>query len=304
MGSAAVHRSFVVVDVESYGDPTRTTHDRLVLRDGMYRVLREAFAECDLPWSEDDVDDAGDSLLAIVPPEVPKAVLADHLPSRLAAGLRRHNAAHAAGARMRVRMALHAGELAYDARGQNGPGLILVHRILDAAAAKQALRDSTATLVLIVSDWFYDAVVSQDPATHPGDYRPVPVEVKEVRGKAWVRLVDGHPTTRPTAGAAGRRAAPARPLTLAELGPLVAVLLRTPGFDTREGRDLVLRELPFAASVPRHGADRPDAVSIVRTCAHYPGGLTALVEVIRFYAAGTTEMAELDALMGEQDDDV
>lgn len=301
MGSAAVHRSFVVVDVESYGDPTRTTHDRSVLRHGMYRALREAFAECGLPWSEDDVDDAGDSLLVIVPPEVPKSVLADQLPSRLAAELRRHNAAHVAGARMRMRMALHAGELLYDARGQNGPGLILVHRILDAAGAKQALRDSTATLLLIVSDPFYESVVRQDPATHPDDYRPVPVEVKEVRGTAWVRLVDGHPTTGPTARPTP---APARPLTLTELGPLVTVLLKTTGFDSREGRDLVLRELPFAASIPRYGADRPDTVSVVRTCAHYPGGLKALVEAIRFYAAGTTEMDRLDDLVGELDDDV
>ncbi|MFT7838441.1 hypothetical protein Q5530_20065 [Saccharothrix sp. BKS2] len=301
MGSGAVHRSFVVVDVESYGDLARTTHDRLVLREGMYRVLREAFAECGVPWSEDDVDDAGDSLLVVVPPEVRKTVLADHLPTRLAAGLRRYNAAHSTGARMRMRMALHADELAYDARGKTAPGLVLVHRILDAAEAKRALRDSTASLVLIVSRWFYEAVVSQDPAAHPDEYEPVAVEVKEINDRAWVRLVDGRPLT--PAAPPTTPAAP-RPLTLTELGPLVTVLLKTTGFDTREGRDLVLRELPFAGAVPRHGADRPDTVSIVRTCAHYPRGLKALVEAIRFYAAGTTEMAELDTLMGERDDDV
>ncbi|MEU4741994.1 hypothetical protein AB0G02_16235 [Actinosynnema sp. NPDC023658] len=294
MGSDAVHRSFVVVDVESYGDLTRTSPHRTAARNGMYQVMTTAFADCDLPWDDDAVDDAGDCLMVLLPADTPKGVLVDRLPERLVAALREHNHVHAAGARLRLRMAVHSGEVHYDEHGKTSAEMIFTYRILDAAEAKRALRDSTATLVLIASDPFYQAVTRQRPSARPDDYRPVDVQVKEIRTRAWVRLVDGRPL------GADRPAAPARGLTLAELGPIVEVLLRTPGFETREGRDLVLRDLPFATIIGRHGADRQDTVSIVRACAHYPGGLEALLEAIRFYADGTTEMAELDTLLAQR----
>jgi hypothetical protein len=294
MVSAAVHHSFVVVDVESYGDPTRTSPHRTAVRDGMYQVLMSAFADCDLPWNDKAVDDAGDSLMVLVPADVPKSVLVERLPERVVAALCRHNHTHAHEARLRMRMAVHAGEVHFDEHGKTSEEMIFTYRILDAPAAKQSLKASTATLVLVVSDLFYRSVVRNDAATRPDDYSAAQAKVKEVDARVWVRLVDGHPieTSRP--------AARTRSLTLAELGPVIEVMLRTPGFDTREGRDLVLRELPFAGSITRHNADRPDTVSIVRTCAHYPDGLDALLAAIRFYAAGSTEMAELDTLLAER----
>jgi hypothetical protein len=295
MGSAAVHRSFVVVDVESYGDPNRTSPQRTAVRAGMYQVLMTAFADCDLPWDDKAVDDAGDSLLVLLPADVPKSVLAERLPERVVAALRRHNHLHAHEARLRMRMALHAGEVHFDEHGKTSEEMIFAYRILDAPAAKEALKTSTGTLVLVASDPFYRSVVRHDPATRPGDYTSAQAKVKEADARVWVRLVDGHPieTSQPAARPRGE-------LTLAELGPVVDVLLRTPGFDTREGRDLVLRELAFAASVPRHNSDRADVVSIVRTCAHYPNGLKALQEALRFYADGTTAMAELDTLLAQR----
>ncbi|MCE6999256.1 hypothetical protein LZG04_31280 [Saccharothrix sp. S26] len=296
MGSAAVHRSFVVVDVEGYGDPTRTTHQRLAARGGMYQVLMDAFAECGLPWDGKSVDDAGDSLIVVLPGEVPKARLVDRLPTSVAAKLREHNAAHSHGARLRMRMAVHFGEVAYDVfGGKTGPELIFVCRILDAAEAKSALKSSNATLVLIASDPFYQSVVVHHPAAHPDAFRLVRVEVKEVRAKAWVRLVDDYlPQASP-----GRPQRGAQQPTALHAG--VEILLRTPGFDTREGRDLVLRDLPFAGSVPRLPTDRGDVVSILRTCENYPGGVAALVEAVRFYADGATAMAELDGWLAARE---
>ncbi|MBB5800824.1 class 3 adenylate cyclase [Saccharothrix ecbatanensis] len=300
MGSAAVHRSFVVVDVESYGDEERTSRHRTAVRDGMYGVLKSAFADCGLPWDVEAVDDVGDSVMVLLPADTPKGVLVDRLPERLVAALREHNHVHATEARLRLRMAVHAGEVHYDEHGKTSAEMIFTYRILDTSEAKRTLRDSTATLVLIASDPFYQAVIRHHPAARPDAYRQVDADVKEVHARVWVRLVDGHPieTTRHTSPTSQ----PAMPL--AELGPIVEVMLRIPGFDTREGRDLVLRDLPFAAAIPRHGADRPDTVSIVRTSANYPGGLEGLVEGIRFYAAGATSMAELDTLLAQRDSGV
>ncbi|WP_051772445.1 effector-associated domain 2-containing protein [Saccharothrix sp. NRRL B-16314] len=297
MGSAGHHRSFVVFDVEGYGGHARTSRHRTTVRDGLYGVLMTAFADCDLPWDDKAVDDVGDSVMVLLPADTPKGVLVDRLPERLVAALREHNHVHSTGAQLRLRMAVHAGEVHYDERGKTSAEMIFTYRILDTTEAKQALRDSTATLVLVASDPFYRAVIHHQPAARPDAYRQVDANVKEVHARVWVRLVDGHPI------GTVRHASPTRQpaMTLAELGPIVEVMLRIPGFDTREGRDLVLRDLSFAASIPRHGADRPDTVSIVRTSAIYPGGLEGLVEGIRFYAAGATAMAELDTLLAQRD---
>ncbi|MFE9750294.1 hypothetical protein ACFYOT_35770 [Saccharothrix saharensis] len=299
MGSAAVHRSFVVVDVEGYGDETRTTHHRLAARDGMYRVLMGAFADCDLPWDDKSVDDAGDSLIVVLPGEVTKAHLVDRLPASVAAKLREHNAASSHGARLRMRLAVHFGEVAYDVHGgKSSPELIFACRILDAAEAKAALKTSNATLVLIASDPFFQSVVRHHPSAHPDAFRLVRVDVKEVRAKAWIRLVDDYQPQSAPAPAPQRQ-----PERAWALRAGVEILLRTPGFDTRDGRDLVLRDLPFAGSVPRMPTDRGDIASIVRTCGNYPGGITALLDAIRFYADGTTAMADLDAWLAAQDVD-
>jgi hypothetical protein len=140
----APHRSFIAMDVEGVGDPTRTRQQRLGARGGMYQVLMRAFADVGLPWDDKSVEDAGDSLIVLPAPTVPEAVLADRLPERLAAALREHNRGHSIDARLRLRVALHAGEVHYDERGKTSADLILASRILDAAEAKRALRDSTA----------------------------------------------------------------------------------------------------------------------------------------------------------------
>ncbi|MEV8443784.1 hypothetical protein AB0425_40970 [Actinosynnema sp. NPDC051121] len=274
---------------------TRTSRQRTAVRDGLYEVLTAAFADCGLVWDDEAADDAGDSVMVLLPADTPKGILVDRLPERLVAALREHNHVHATGANLRLRMAVHAGEVHYDGHGKTSDEMIFTYRILDATEAKRALRESTATLVLIASDPFYQSVVRHQPAARPDAYRQADADVKEVHAKVWVRLVDGEPIAveRSTSGSGQS------PLTLADLGPIVAALLRAPGFDTREGRDLVLREVPFAASIPRHSSDRADAVSIVRTCAHYPNGLKALQEAVRFYADGTTPMAELDTLLAQ-----
>lgn len=289
MDTTSIHRSIVVVDVEGYGDLARTTGHRVAVREGMYRVMRSAFANAGLPWDDRAVDDAGDSLILVLPADVRKLDLVDVLPGRVAAELRRHNSVHAPEARVRLRMVVHAGEIHHDERGMTGPDLLFACRLLEAGEAKPALRDSTATTVLVVSDAIYGSVVRQDAAAHPAEFRRIAVEVKETRTHAWIRLVDGHPTT------PAPRAEP-RELDLNALRPIVETLLSTPGFDSREARDTVLRELPFASVIPRLPTDRADTVSIVRTCRLYPGGLEALVEAVRFYAAGSVAMDRLDQL--------
>lgn len=70
----AVHRTIVAVDVEGFGDRHRTNRNQLAVRDGLYRVMREAFRDAGIPWVDRDCEDRGDGMLILAGPEIPKSL--------------------------------------------------------------------------------------------------------------------------------------------------------------------------------------------------------------------------------------
>lgn len=184
----AVHRTVVVVDVEGFGDQDRTNVHQVIIRDGLYRVMREAFGRAGIPWDGCDHEDRGDGVLVLVPAEVPKGLLVESLPFAVVMGLRRHNVAHPPPAQIRLRMALHAGEVRYDEHGVTGVSVNLAFRLLDATALKQALAGSPGALAVIASPWFFDEVARHTALA--GEYRCVDVAVKETRTTGWICLPD------------------------------------------------------------------------------------------------------------------
>jgi hypothetical protein len=187
-----LHRTIVVVDVAGFMNPARTMAHQQAVHDGMYDVLRRAFAEVGVDLDAAcTVEDRGDGALILVPPEIPKSLLTDQFPSRLVAELRRYNAVHATEAMFQLRVGLHAGEVRQNSRGAVSPAINLAFRILDASAAKLALRRTAALLALIASDFFYHEVIEQDPAAEPDTYHRIPVQVKETSTEAWLRVSEG-----------------------------------------------------------------------------------------------------------------
>ena len=155
----AVHRTIVVVDVEGFGDQRRTNRDQVAVRDGLYRAMRDAFGRAGIPWDDCGHEDRGDGVFVLVPAEVPKGLLAESLPSALVTALRAHNGAHPGPERIRLRMALHAGEVHYDEHGVTAAAVNLAFRLLDAGALKAALASSPGVLAVIASSWFFEEVV-------------------------------------------------------------------------------------------------------------------------------------------------
>jgi class 3 adenylate cyclase len=153
----AVHRTIVVVDVERFGDPARTSLDQLAVREALYLSLQQAFAESGLDWGGCVCEDRGDGALILVPSDVPKALLAADLPVRLTAAVDAHNARCGLPERMRLRMALHAGEVYQDAHGVAGAAVNHAFRLIEATELRTVLATSTGVLALIVSDWFFDS---------------------------------------------------------------------------------------------------------------------------------------------------
>jgi NACHT domain len=191
--SDPVHRTIVCVDIEGFGNRRRTNSHQLSARAGLYRSVRQAFMRSGIRWDKCYHEDRGDGLFVLIPPDVPKNRLVARFPGELAAAVAEHNhqSAHQE-ARIRLRLAVHAGEVSYDGHGVTGAALNLAFRLLDAAPLKAALRRSPGVLALIASDWLFDEVVRHDETAAPRTYRRTRVALKETDTTAWFCLPD-HP---------------------------------------------------------------------------------------------------------------
>src|SRR5918992_711860 len=207
----AMHRTIVVVDVEGFGDRRRTNTDQIAVRKGLYRGMRDAFAASGMSWEDCYHEDRGDGMLVLISPDVPKYLVTARLPEQLDAALRRHNQGSAAEARIRLRVAVHAGEVHYDEHGVSGTAITMTFRLLEAAAVKSALATSSGVVALIASDWFFEEVIRHDPASDPAAYRQAQVTVKETKTTAWVSVLDHRPPPGGESGLAVRRGSMDRP---------------------------------------------------------------------------------------------
>jgi hypothetical protein len=189
----AVHRTVLVVDVEHFGAHDRTNRHRMVVRDGLYRALEAALAGVHIRFADCHHEVVGDGVLVLIPADVAKSTLVEHLPRTLAAALREHNDTHDDGARIRLRMAIHAGEVHYDSYGVVGVAVNYAHRLINSPALREALAASSGTLALVTSDWFFSEVVRHSPDSDPAAYRRIHVVEKETDTVAWLHLPDDGP---------------------------------------------------------------------------------------------------------------
>lgn len=188
----AVHCTIMVVDVEGFGDRRRTNPHQVMVREALYAAVRRAFAEAGISWSACRHEDRGDGVLVLAPAEIPKSPLVDDVPRALAAALREHNETHPVEQRIRLRMALHAGEVHLDQHGVTGTSVNLAFRLVNAGSLKTALAESPGLLALITSAWFFEDVVRHSTTARPETFRPVRVTEKETSTVAWISLPD-HP---------------------------------------------------------------------------------------------------------------
>ncbi|TCO62915.1 hypothetical protein [Actinocrispum wychmicini] len=186
----AVHRTIIAVDIEDFGDPARTLPHQLGTRAGLYTVVEQALCAAGVLWDHCRVEDRGDAVFLLVPPDVPKESLVDIAPQALARAVRAHNNTSHDRQRFRLRMAVHTGEIAFDNHGATSTAVTTTFRLLDAPPVKQALCRSSGVVALIVSQRVFDDVVRHSAVIDPDMFRPVEVHVKEIHEIAWVALPD------------------------------------------------------------------------------------------------------------------
>jgi hypothetical protein len=181
------HRSIVVIDVVGFG--RRTDLAQLHVRAKLDDAVRAACRASGLPVSRLVFEDRGDGVIVFVPATVSKAVLIRPFVPQLRDWLHDHNAESEPAHRVRVRVAVHAGEVVHGPHGWIGTDLNLTCRLADSAALReQVVRQPRAEVVAAVSDVIHRAVVRHGHRGIDTDsYTQVHVEAKEVATRAWIQ---------------------------------------------------------------------------------------------------------------------
>ncbi|GAA4963270.1 effector-associated domain 2-containing protein [Actinoplanes utahensis] len=177
-----------------------------------------------------------------------------------------------------------------------------------ASLGEPAINLTAARTGLFSSEVLRD-LEATEPGTWPPDMEALTTRLRE----RFTRLRDSYEQTptylwyRSRAGDEGQllqsgtaHAAPARPsgqIDLRLLGAAAEALVRIDEFvrtDVREEMLSVLRRDIYAA-INRQGNARLEAVSVLRTCARYAGGIPELVEAVRFFCADPDRATEFAA---------
>ncbi|GAB3872134.1 hypothetical protein GCM10029964_009990 [Kibdelosporangium lantanae] len=184
--SAAIYSTVVAIDMAEFTHASRTDHHRQAMHRGLDEILQSAFDGAGIPWAVSE--DRGDGKMIIMPPDFPRARMFEQLPTLLLNELNRYNALHVPEARIRLRMAVNAGDVAADESGQVGTAINHTFRIVEARPVKVDLKVSEGVLVLAVSDAIFTEVIAPDPAMEPTAFKQIAVHVKETKATAWLRV--------------------------------------------------------------------------------------------------------------------
>jgi class 3 adenylate cyclase len=191
--ASPVHRALFVVDIENSTakpDPVKAR-----LRRVLYHLLGEALRTSGI--SPDDCDrlvDRGDGVLILIKPadHIPKLTLFTVLVPTLEDLVERHNRDNPELV-LRLRMAVHAGEVHHDEQGPFGEAVDLTCRLLDAPELKAALKHASSSTVLAVSQHLYEVII-----VHHYDgidatmYSPlIRVELVGTPRQGWLRTTAG-----------------------------------------------------------------------------------------------------------------
>ena len=176
----------ILTDVVAFGAHKRTDTDRSIIRKALYSMMQAAVQG----FSDARLEDRGDGVLIVIPPDVPTARALDQLFRVLPRELGQHNSSHRNPAQFQLRLSVNVGPVTSDSMGISGEALIVAARMVEAPALKEAFTGSTARLGVIVSPFVYDTVVRHDQdRDYVASYSQVRVEVKESITTAWMMLV-------------------------------------------------------------------------------------------------------------------
>ncbi|UED84887.1 hypothetical protein [Streptomyces profundus] len=195
------YRAVLAVDIERSSGRGNVPQQRI--RDALFGALHSSVEASGVDWAACHRHDLGDGLRLTLPSGVWKPRLIHPLVPTLARRLREHNEGAEPNQRVRVRAALHAGDVRLGAEGEvTGRPLEVLSRMLDAAQLRAALvaARQELTVALMVSQHFHEETV---PHGYPGiasdSFHPVTLQEKELTAPAWLHLPGAPPGPPPGA---------------------------------------------------------------------------------------------------------
>ncbi|MDT3398120.1 hypothetical protein RKE29_15970 [Streptomyces sp. B1866] len=194
MKSKRHHYSILVIDIEKFG--RRSDPVQQWLRERLYELTEQSLEEIGVDPAADPLpQDRGDGFFWLFPGTVPKTDLAGHFVATLWRKLLGYARTSSDEAVLRLRVALHAGEVAWDGKGWVGTDLNVACRLVDLAPLRAALAAGRRSgLALSVSDQWYRSVIRHGyPEVDRPSFRPVRFDAKEIVNEtAWVRVPGYH----------------------------------------------------------------------------------------------------------------
>ncbi|HEU5474263.1 MAG TPA: hypothetical protein VFV67_26750 [Actinophytocola sp.] len=197
----------LIVAIDTAGSGSWDDLTQLRARTLLDELVQAAFRAAGIPWHKLRTEDRGDGMILFIPATVPKTQVLDAVIPYLSAGLRDCNRRRGQGPRLRLRVAVHAGEVLHGPLGCVGTDLNLTCRLVNSRPVCRVFtHHPDADLILIASEAIYQAMVRHNHRNiDPARFTRVHVGVKEVRAKAWIHIPEP------------RRATPPRTLAPADL---------------------------------------------------------------------------------------
>ncbi|AUI63828.1 hypothetical protein B1H26_26435 [Amycolatopsis sp. BJA-103] len=191
--ASGMHCGLFSIDIAGFGQVGRSSEIFVQVRRMLFGLLENAFTGSGIAWEVCLKSDTGDGMIVVIPPQFPKFRLLYPLLAQLAADLARYNVVTAPELRIRVRVAIHAGEVTLDEYGVTGRPKVLLARLLDSRVLRDALAEAPdgSPMVVLVSDRFHEDVQDQGgPGLDTMSYRQVLVHEKETEVRAWLHVPD------------------------------------------------------------------------------------------------------------------
>jgi hypothetical protein len=185
-----MRRLMTAVDAEAYGARPQVFQD--ALQKGLEALLDEAADRTRLRRTLWERQVGGDGEFAVLPEGEPEDVVVYRFVLELNAALAQYNRMKAERARIRLRLAVHFGPATPGPMGFSGSGPVVVNRLCGCEQAKEALRQTDAALVVVLSTTVYeDTVAAERLPLDPAKLRRIRVRAKELDEDAWLWLPGG-----------------------------------------------------------------------------------------------------------------
>jgi hypothetical protein len=179
----------IAVDVERSAGRGNVAQRKV--REALFTALREACTQSDIEWADCHRSDRGDGMVLVGPHNMQKSRFIYPFADDLAHRLRAHNKMAGPRVQIRIRMAVHAGDVYVDDGTVAGSPFEFLARMLDAPPVKEGLAaaPNATTVGLVVSPHIHDDVIRHDyVGIDPQTFRRIEFTVKETTGIAWLQL--------------------------------------------------------------------------------------------------------------------